>query len=405
MNRYHNSKFYISLPAINELEFIHNCIDSLASQTFKNFKVFVCVNQPDEWWSNPDKQEICINNQNTLEYLSSIADLQIELIDRSSKGKGWIGKNHGVGWARKTIMDEIVLEADDNDLIISLDADTIFDPDYFTSVIENFLKNNDAVALSVPYYHKLTGIEEVDRSILRYEIYMRNYSINMWNIGSPYNYTALGSAIATPVWAFKAIGRMTPKMSGEDFYFLQKLRKFGKILLWNREKVFPAARFSDRVYFGTGPAMIKGNSGDWESYPIYHYSLFTKVKATYELFPSLYKTDYETSMTDFLKSVFKTSDLWRPLRENYKNKEQFIRACHSKVDGLRILQFLKEEQKEISLSDEDCLKENLYFYFGENMPDMIKNIIYNIDFKLTTIAKLNNIRNYLVQEEEKFQKS
>jgi len=302
-------------------------------------------------------------------------------------------------------MDEIVLEAEDNDIIISLDADTIFDPDYFTSVIENFQKNNDAVALSVPYYHKLTGIEEVDRSILRYEIYMRNYSINMWNIGSPFNYTALGSAIATPVWAFKAIGRMTPKMSGEDFYFLQKLRKFGRILLWNSEKVFPAARFSDRVYFGTGPAMIKGSSGDWESYPIYHYSLFNKVDATYQLFLSLYKADCETSMTSFLKSVFKTDDLWNPLRENYKNEEQFIRACHSKVDGLRILQFLKEEQKEINLCDEDCLKENLYFYFGENMPDTVKNILYNIDFKSTSIDKLDNIRNFLLQEEEKFQKS
>ena len=138
MNRYHNSKFYISLPAINELEFIPKCIDSIANQSFKNFKVFVCINQPDEWWNDPNKHEICINNQNTLEYLSSIENLQIELIDKSSKGNGWIGKNHGVGWARKTIMDEIVLEADDNDLIISLDADTTLDHDYFASVIENF---------------------------------------------------------------------------------------------------------------------------------------------------------------------------------------------------------------------------------------------------------------------------
>jgi glycosyltransferase involved in cell wall biosynthesis len=404
MNRYHNSKIYVSLPAINELEFIHNCIDSIANQSFKNFKVFVCVNQPDDWWEDIDKQEICVNNQNTIKYLSSISEQQIELIDKSSKGKGWIGKNHGVGWARKTIMDEIVLEAEDNDIIISLDADTTFGPEYFASVIKNFQKNNDAVAMSVPYYHKLTGVEDVDRSILRYEIYMRNYSINMWNIGSPFNYTALGSAIATPVWAFKAIGRMTPKMSGEDFYFLQKLRKFGRILLWNSEKVFPAARFSDRVYFGTGPAMIKGSSGDWESYPIYHYSLFNKVDATYQLFLSLYKADCETSMTSFLKSVFKTDDLWNPLRENYKNEEQFIRACHSKVDGLRILQFLKEEQKEIIISDEECLKENLYFYFGVNISEAINQVLNNIDFTLTTIDKLDIIRNFLVQEEEKFQK-
>jgi hypothetical protein len=109
-------------------------------------------------------------------------------------------------------------------------------------------------------------------------------------------------------------------------------------------------------------------------------------------------------MTSFLKSVFKTDDLWNPLRENYKNEEQFIRACHSKVDGLRILQFLKEEQKEIIISDEECLKENLYFYFGVNISEAINQVLNNIDFTLTTIDKLDIIRNFLVQEEEKFQK-
>lgn len=404
MNRYAESKIYVSLPALNELDFINNCIDSIKSQSFKNFEVIICVNQPDEWWQDSERTNICFNNQKTISFLSSLTDIPITIIDKSSKGKGWKGKNHGVGWARKTIMDEIVKIASENDIIVSLDADTTFDPDYFLSIIENFSSNQNAVGMSVPYYHKLTGVDEVDRSILRYEIYMRNYSINMWKIGNPYNFTALGSAIATPLWAFNAIGRMTPKMSGEDFYFLQKLRKFGKLILWNKKKVFPAARFSDRVYFGTGPAMIKGNKGDWESYPIYHHSLFNLVKETCDLFPELYHSDIETPMTEFLTGVFNTSELWIPLRENYKSKEQFIRACHAKVDGLRILQFLKEKQKEINLNDEDCLKENLYFYFDKET-DNISGLLSLSDFQSADIKTLNSIRDFLVNKEEELQKS
>ena len=151
----------------------------------------------------------------------------------------------------------------------------------------------DAVALSNPYYHKLTGAEAEDRAILRYEIYMRNYAINMLLINSPYAFTAMGSAIALPVSSYKAIGGLTPKLSGEDFYFLQKLRKYGNINIHNKEKVYPAARFSDRVFFGTGPAMIKGNDGDWESYPIYHIQLFKNIERTYESFEILFKNDFQ----------------------------------------------------------------------------------------------------------------
>jgi hypothetical protein len=110
---------------------------------------------------------------------------------------------------------------------------------------------------------------------------------------------------------------------------------------YNAELVYPAARFSTRVDFGTGPAMIKGSSGNWESYPIYHHSLFDKIKETYDLIPQLFTEDIETEFIDFLKKQYKTEDLWSPLRKNFKTLPQFTRAFHEKADGLRILQFLK----------------------------------------------------------------
>jgi hypothetical protein len=113
------------------------------------------------------------------------------------------------------------------------------------------------------------------------------------------------------------------------------------------------------VFFGTGPAMIKGNSGCWESYPIYHHSLFEKIKETYDIIPELFTKDIETEFIDFLKTQYKTDDLWSPLRKNFKTLPQFTRAFHEKADGLRILQFLKAKNSEAGISDERALKGNL----------------------------------------------
>ncbi|MCL1850764.1 MAG: hypothetical protein FWF70_05100 [Bacteroidetes bacterium] len=332
---------YIAIPALDELDFLPHTLAAIAKQkTEFPFAVYVCVNQPDDWWNNDEKVEICKNNQKLLHFLQEFKEFKINIIDKSTSGLGWGSNKCGVGWARKTLFDEIMKTVTDDDVIISLDADTLFNESYFQSVGENFIQNK-IEALSVPYYHKLTENEDANRAILRYEIYLRNYFINMHRIGSPYAFTAIGSAIAVKVKTLKKIRGITPLNSGEDFYLLQKIRKMTPISNYNAEMVYPAARFSTRVSFGTGPAMIKGNSGDWTSYPMYHYSLFNKIKETYDIIPQLFTEDIETEFVNFLKEQYKTNDLWSPLRKNFKTLPQFTRAFHEKADGLRILQFLK----------------------------------------------------------------
>jgi hypothetical protein len=252
--------------------------------------------------------------------------------------------------------------AADDDIIVSMDADTqLWCQAICIPSQRLFNRHPQAVALSNPYYHRLTGEENLDRAMLRYEIYMRYYAINMWRIGSPYSFTALGSAIALPVWAYRKIGGITAKKSGEDFYLLQKLRKTGWIIHHNHEKVFPATRFSDRVFFGTGPALIKGSQGLWDSYPIYDHQLFDKLAQTYSLFPALYDTKIATPMDDFISTQFKETDIFEALRKNTSSREQFVKACHHKIDGLRVLQFVKSSQLKNSWCDEDNLL-NFYNY-------------------------------------------
>jgi len=54
---------------------------------------------------------ICETNLEVLHRLENYRKLDLRVIDHCSQGKGWKGKKHGVGWARKTLMDAINEEA------------------------------------------------------------------------------------------------------------------------------------------------------------------------------------------------------------------------------------------------------------------------------------------------------
>lgn len=388
---------HLAVPAMNEAEYIEQTLACIQNQQCcADLKVYVCVNQPEVYWEREETLPVCLNNQWTLTMLEKSGMENLTVINRSSKGLGWDAKKHGVGMARKVLMDFISENAQAEDIVISLDSDTLFEPHYVQSIVDRFESYPKAVAVSVPYFHELTSKEAEDRAILRYEIYMRNYAIQMLRIHSPYAFTALGSALAYRVSAYRAIGGMAPMKSGEDFYFLQQLRKFGAVIIDNSRKVYPAARFSNRVFFGTGPAMIKGNSGDWSSYPIYHESLFREVELVYGQVLEMYQHDVaqETLFFKFLQAQFKDGDFLAPLRKNAKNALQFERAFHTKVDGLRVLQFLKSHQPELGKDDRQSLQGN----YPETSPfcNRYPDSLPLADF---SVAHLSEIRDMLVQIE------
>ncbi len=337
-----HSHIHIALPVLNESFQLPRFLQSLDRQKYRDFDLTACVNQYDNWWLDPAKRVQCEDNRKSLALLRQPQKFPVNILDKSLPGSGWQPKKGGVGRARKTIMDTIAADANDRDIIVSMDADTDYPPDYLVVIAEYFRKHPDHLGLTLPYFHVQTKNEENNRLMIRYEIYMHYYALNMIRIGNPYRFTALGSAMAFPVWAYRRVGGLTPVLSGEDFYFLQKLVKSGTIGYFAPTTAYPSSRFSARVNFGTGPALIKGRAGNWDSYPFFSSGLFDLVAETFLLFPRLFEHDISTPMDDFLKETFKTENVWGPLRDNYKDRRNFVRACISKVDGLRILQFLKK---------------------------------------------------------------
>lgn len=403
-------KVYATLPVLGEVDNIEFIIDNLLDQQEVDLHLIICVNQPDEWWDMESKAAICENNRKTLEFIKALDSDQITCIDKSSRGKGWIGRRHGVGWARKTAMDLANEMAQEEDIIISVDADTFYPEYYFKSVVESLSTFPDAAGLSVPYYHPLTGDEITDRCVLRYEVYMRNYALNMLLIRNPYCFSAIGSGMACTAAQYRKVRGLTPKMSGEDFYFVQKLRKAGNIIIDNKEVIYPASRFSDRVYFGTGPAMIKGRTGNWSSYPIYDQDLFLDIKSTYDLFPELYTSDIPTPLDDVMIAVCEIgnkgiADIWDPLRKNCSGVAQFIKAAMQKIDGLRILQYLKVANQQSTVSDED----KLINFITSNLNPGIEiidalNLLSVKGFEKIPVTEFNLIRDFMFVHERKLQK-
>ncbi len=390
-------KVYAAIPVLDETEYLPNLISDLVNQQGCPWEAVICINQPDEWWHDEQRKKACIRNQASLEYLNSLNLPQIHLIDKSTRGSGWAGKNHGVGWARKTAMDKASAMADPGDLIVSMDADTRYSPGFFNSLILASGKYPDAAGLSVPYYHPLTGDETTDRCVLRYEIYMRNYALNMLLINSPYAFSAIGSGMACKASVYRRMGGLTPKMSGEDFYFMQKLRKSGHIVVDIADTIYPASRFSDRVYFGTGPAMIKGRNGDWDSYPVYHNQAFQLIKQTYDAFDGLFNHNSATPMDAFLEKVTHGDPVWEPLRSNASTKESFARACMQRIDALRILQFLKETNNIFPHDNERRLHDFLTNHFKKNTG--LTEMLSRLDFEQTPVSELDSIRNFMAKEE------
>lgn len=357
---------HIALPAMDEPDLPARLL-ALNRQSLLPQTVCVCINQPQTYYTDglPQHLSVCRTNRGVYERLRQMQlegrfSFHLELIDRFSPQNAWKGKHFGVGWARKTAMDFLARWAGadaQTDIIVCADADTQYPSAYLENIRKQFDTYPDAVGLANPYRHPLDGAdgkclpEEQQMAILHYEVYMRAYAINMYLSGHPYAFTAVGSSMACRMESYLKIGGISPFKSGEDFYFLQKLVKTGPVIVYSDSVSHPSSRLSDRVFFGTGPALRKGLENRWESYPVYPAELFERMKRAYDSLPALFERGYASPDLDFWQEAF-GADWWVSLRRNSGGRQgQFIRACKEKFDALRSLQFLKAHYRQDDVED------------------------------------------------------
>ena len=165
----------------------------------------------------------------------------------------------GVGMARKVGMDEAVARfarIGKDGIIVNLDADCMVHRDYLVQIDTAFQQDLFTEAWSIGFVHHTIGCspEEVE-AMQAYELHLRLYINWQKHFGYPFAHQTLGSCFAVRSTAYCAQGGMNRRQAGEDFYFLHKFSAIGKLRSLQRPLVFPAARTSDRVPFGTGRAI------------------------------------------------------------------------------------------------------------------------------------------------------
>jgi hypothetical protein len=81
---------------------------------------------------------------------------------------------------------------------------------------------------------------------------------------------------------------------------------------------------------------------------------------------------------------------------------QFVRACHEKLDGLRILQYLKMRIKEEPSGDEVNLCDFLDHFYPSEMNTWNRHL-ENLSFSHSGLEILEDLRMFLVKKEEEIQ--
>ena len=216
------------------------------------------------------------------------------------------GHQTGAGLPRKLGMDEAIRHFNGNKsgIIVSLDADCLVEKNYLTEIYRNF-KEYRLNSATIEFHHPVEHLDASDPlriATINYENYLRYYRFALEYCGYPYPYYTIGSAFAVTVETYLKAGGMGKQQSGEDFYFLQKVFPLGKTRFIDTTCVYPAARTSDRVPFGTGPTLQKMLTENQLSKYSYQIEAFRTLKVFFGKIDLFFKKP-EKEVEEFLRDL------------------------------------------------------------------------------------------------------
>lgn len=262
----------IVIPAYKEPE-IKKSVHSLLRCTNPcKIAIIILINESEKETAQASKI-----NQKAYEEIRDLNDTHLENVDIFCTYIKMPAKKAGVGLARKIGMDEATWwfnSINKNGILICFDADSTCHEDYLTSIYQSYKENNLNGGV-VSYKHPLEN-----RGIIDYETYLRYYTGGLRLSGFPYAFQTLGSCITVRSDVYMKQGGMNTRKAGEDFYFLHKVIPLGKFTDIKDAEVYPSARISDRVPFGTGSALAKYDPT--EKYKVYHPQIFHELKSFFQ---------------------------------------------------------------------------------------------------------------------------
>ncbi len=226
--------------------------------------LILVINQPENV-DNSCKNKLLFNTlttpNNTIAADKNISFIQTGplralVIDRFSQTNR-IPIKQGVGLARK-IGADIACQLYAHGLIKNNESNGqwIFSSDADAHLPNNYFKISSTKSdVRVFDFHHIKDRSDISSATHQYEQALKYYKKALKWAGSPYAFYALGSILSFQVEAYCKVRGFPKRPAGEDFYLLNKLVKQGNVTFDPSVTIKIESRISDRVPFGTGPAV------------------------------------------------------------------------------------------------------------------------------------------------------
>lgn len=224
--------FIIVIPVFDE-EYILDCLKSIVGAEYANFpiEIILVINHHEE----ARISQIHQNELTKVEVLKWAVENCTDKIKIHQICPPVFKKaKAGPGLARKIGMDTAIDRFNDlnrpNGVIVSMDADTLVDRNYFIALSRLYESQKKVNACTVYFEHLKTYggqfIENIE-AMMDYEIYLRMVKVGLNWVGYPLAIHTLGSAFSFRASSYVKAGGMGTQQSGEDFYFLHKCIQLG----------------------------------------------------------------------------------------------------------------------------------------------------------------------------------
>lgn len=353
----------VTIPAYAENDLVVALESLLACDLPKcNVEVLVLVNHPIQ----ADIRLIEINNSiseiaknwainNSTDRIRFLVSDSIELPK----------KHAGAGLARKVIMDEATARLKDsvyeNPIIACFDADATCSENYLIALTNHFEANSKSLGCSINFEHPLNDDNEfLNEGIVQYELHLRYYQAALVFANHPQAEFTVGSSMAVTRNAYVAQGGMNRRKAGEDFWFMLKLMMAGDISAITDSTVYPSARESFRVPFGTGRAMSEMSEKNNNTYYTAPFSSFLRLKNFLAKVDNLYAN--EVVIEDELTLQFLELVKWKESIEEIKsyttNQENFTKRFYRWFNLFMVMKFF-HWLRDQGVSDAPVLNESV----------------------------------------------
>ncbi len=342
----------VVIPALAESAHLFATLRSLAAnppEFLDRFLILVVVNHRMDS-GKEDKEDNCRSLHRLAAGEPELSSLRLGWVDATSTELEMPVKWGGVGLARKIGMDLALSRLDfagQDPILVSLDADTLVEPSYLQAIAHHF-RHSDFGGAIIPFCHRPGANPAEQEAIERYELFLRSYVLGLSLAGSPYAFHTVGSAMACTAKAYVRMGGMNRRPAAEDFYFLQQLHRTAGVEQLQGTTVFPSARPSHRVPFGTGRSISRSLAGERTAITFYRPDCF---RILGEFLNIAREPDRDgaallaeaatisSHLGDYLESAGFIGS-WERLRKNHRNKETLATAFHGWFDGLRTMKLI-----------------------------------------------------------------